>query len=582
MPELRAANRIAGLPFCSRGQLTVDTFIDTKVKNSDHLGNIFAVRPANFTAFTDDVLNFPQITNQYMDQITILWADDEIDLLKPQLLFLEKKGYEVITVTNGHDALDESAENKDIDIVFLDESMPGLTGLETLTKLKEKRPHLPVVMITKNEAENVMEEALGSQITDYLIKPVNPNQILLTLKKIVDNKRLVREKTSSDYQQEFRQIIMDINSGLDYESWVDIYKRIISWELKIDQSDSTAMSDILAMQKQEANSAFSKYVLNTYQQWMDGDEGPVMSDTLLRSKVFPNIDREVPTVLLLLDNLRFDQWKILEPMFRELFRIEEEDYFYSILPTSTQYSRNAIFAGMMPANIAKRFPKQWLNDNEEGGKNRHESDFLTDLIDRTFRDGLRHEYVKVTNVNYAKQMEDRALNYLNNEFTVIVYNFIDMLSHARTEMEVLKELAGDEKAYRSLTKSWFQNSPLYGALQKLAERDIQLVVTTDHGTIRVNTPSKVIGDRETTTNLRYKVGRNLQYERKDVLAVRDPEKAGLPRPNVSSTFIFAKEDIFFLYPNNYNYYHNYYKNTFQHGGISLEEIICPVIRMRSR
>ena len=517
-----------------------------------------------------------------MDQITILWADDEIDLLKPQLLFLEKKGYQVITVTNGHDALDESEENNNIDVVFLDESMPGITGLETLSKLKEKRPHLPVVMITKNEAENVMEEALGAQITDYLIKPVNPNQILLTLKKIIDNKRLVREKTSSDYQQEFRQIFMDINSGLNFEQWVEVYKRIISWELKIDESASTEMADILAMQKQEANNAFSKYVVKSYLDWIQSGDGPVMSDTLLRGKVFPKIDRSIPTVMLLLDNLRFDQWKILEPIFGELFGIEEEDYFYSILPTSTQYSRNAIFSGMMPSNIAKRFPEKWLNDHEEGGKNKHEGAFLSDLIKRTFRDELRHEYVKVTNVHFAKQMEDRALNYLNNEFTVIVYNFIDMLSHARTEMEVLKELAGDEKAYRSLTRSWFQNSPLYGALQKLAERDIRLIVTTDHGTIRVNTPSKVIGDRDTTTNLRYKVGRNLQFDKKDVLAVRDPQKAGLPRPNVSSTFIFAREDIFFLYPNNYNYYNNYYRNTFQHGGISLEELICPVITMRSK
>lgn len=517
-----------------------------------------------------------------MDQITILWADDEIDLLKPQLLFLEKKGYEVITVTNGHDALDECEENPDIDLVFLDESMPGLTGLETLSELKKKRPHLPVVMITKNEAENVMEEALGSQISDYLIKPVNPNQILLTLKKIVDNKRLVREKTSSDYQQEFRQIFMDINSGLNYEEWVAIYKRIINWELKIDQSESTGMADILAMQKQEANSAFSKFVINTYLDWMEGGEGPVMSNNLMRAKVFPEIDREVPTIMLLLDNLRFDQWKILEPIFGELFRIEKEDYFYSILPTSTQYSRNAIFAGMMPGDIAKRYPDWWLNDNEEGGKNQREAELLEEQVKRTFRDGLRHEYVKVTNSHYAKQMEDRSLNYLNNEFTVIVYNFIDMMSHARTEMEVLKELAGDEKAYRSLTRSWFANSPLYGALQKLAERDIRLIVTTDHGTIRVKTPSKVIGDRETTTNLRYKVGRNLQYVSKDVLDIRDPQKGGLPRPNVSSTFIFAKEDVFFLYPNNYTYYNNYYRDTFQHGGISLEEMICPVVTMRSR
>jgi DNA-binding response OmpR family regulator len=513
------------------------------------------------------------------DRIKILWADDEIDLLKPQLMFLDKKGYDVITVTNGHDALDELDENPDVDVVFLDESMPGISGLETLSRLKEKRPNLPVVMITKNEAEHIMEEAIGGQITDYLIKPVNPNQILLTLKKIIDSKSLVREKTSSDYQQEFRQIHMDINDNPTTEEWVDVYKKIINWELKIDQSNSTGMAEILTMQKGEANNAFSRFISKNYLDWLQDGSGPIRSDTLMKTKIFPHVDEERPTVMLLLDNLRYDQWLILKPIISELFRQEEEDFFYSILPTTTQYSRNAIFAGLMPADIQKYYPELWLNDNEEGGKNNFEKDLLGHQIKRTIRKELKFDYVKVTSVYKAKQLQENILNYLHNDLTVIVYNFIDMLSHARTEMEVLKELAGDEKAYRSLTRSWFLNSPLWAALQKAAERGIRLIVTTDHGTIRVNQPSKVIGDRETTANLRYKVGRNLNYDKRDVLEVTDPIKAGLPRPNVSSRFIFAKEDTFFLYPNNYNHYHNYYKNTFQHGGISLEEIICPVVRM---
>ncbi len=517
-----------------------------------------------------------------MEKIKILWADDEIDLLKPQLLFLEKKGYDILTVTNGHDALEECAANKDIDVVFLDESMPGITGLETLSRIKGKYPHLPVVMITKNEAENVMEEAIGAQIADYLIKPVNPHQILLTLKKIIDNKRLVQEKTSSDYQQEFRQILMEINSGLDYEEWVEIYRRIVNWEIKIASSNSVGMADILAMQKREANTAFSKFVVDNYLHWLKEGDGPVLSHQLMRSKILPYLQEGTPVIMLLLDNLRYDQWKVLQPVFAEFFRVEDEDYFYSILPSSTQYSRNAIFAGMMPADIEKHFPNWWKNDNDEGGKNLHEEDLLGNLIRRSVRRDLRWEYIKVTNVGHAKQVQDNILNYLQNDFTAIVYNFIDMLSHARTEMEVLKELAGDERAYRSLTLSWFKNSPLWEALQRVAERDAVLILTTDHGTIRVGTPSRVIGDRDTTTNLRYKVGKNLQYEPRDVLEVRDPRKAMLPRPNVSSTFIFATEDKFFLYPNNYNYYHNYYNNTFQHGGISLEELICPIIRLRPR
>ncbi|MEN0003978.1 MAG: response regulator, partial [Bacteroidota bacterium] len=475
-----------------------------------------------------------------MDQIKILWADDEIDLLKPQLLFLEKRGYDVITVTNGYDALEECEESDDIDVVFLDESMPGITGLETLAKIKDISPNIPVVMITKNEAETVMEEAIGAQISDYLIKPVNPNQILLTLKKLIDNKRLVREKTSSDYQQQFRQILMQINSGLNFEEWVDIYRQIINWEIKIDESNSTGMADILAMQKSEANTEFSKYIVRNYLDWLRTGDGPIMSNTLLRQKVFTELDHEVPTVFLLLDNLRYDQWKMIEPVLSDLFRVEQEDYFYSILPTSTQYSRNAIFAGMMPGEIERRYRKWWRNDNEEGSKNQFEFELLQEQIRRLFRKEIKVDYVKVTNAYHAKQLNDNIFDYLNNDFTVIVYNFIDMLSHARTEMEVLKELAGDEKAYRSLTRSWFENSPLWQALQRIAERDVQLFIATDHGTIRVHQPSKVVGDRETTTNLRYKVGRNLQYVRGDVLEVRDPAQAALPRPNVSSTFIFAK------------------------------------------
>jgi hypothetical protein len=343
------------------------------------------------------------------------------------------------------------------------------------------------------------------------------------------------------------------------------------------------MSDILANQKQEANSEFSRFVIRNYEDWIaDRKNPPVLSHNLLRNLVFPKISEGTPTLLVLLDNLRYDQWKVIEPVISEVYRVEDENYFYSILPSATQYSRNSIFAGLLPSEIEKSHPDLWKNDTDEGGKNLYEQEFLKEQVKRIIRKPLKIDYVKITNVSNAKELQDNILNYLKNDLTVVVYNFIDMLSHARTEMEVLKELAGDEKAYRSLTRSWFINSPLWAALQKAAERNIQLFVTTDHGTIRVNSPSKVVGDRETTTNLRYKVGRNLQYEPKDVLEIRDPKTAGLPRPNVSSTYIFAKEDKFFLYPNNYNYYNNYYKNTFQHGGISLEEMICPVIRLKPK
>ena len=512
-----------------------------------------------------------------MNKGKILWADDEIDLLKPQLFFLKKKGYEVIEVTNGHDALDQLVEHQDIDCVFLDESMPGITGLETLEKIRQANNAVPVVMITKNEAEDLMEQAIGSQINDYLIKPVNPNQILLSLKKIMDNKRLVSEKTASDYQQEFRTITMDIQSGLDKVGWVDLYKRIISWELKLDDSDNEQFKGILDMQKKEANREFSRYVDKNYKEWLDNNDEHDFSHNLLRKNLFPEMDMDKPNFLVLFDNLRYDQWKIIEPIISELFRVKEEKTFFSILPTATQYSRNAIFAGMMPLEIQNRFPEYWLNDNQEGGKNQYEKELFEKQVNRLLIDKIKWEYYKIRNNNDAKNLQDNVHNCLNNKLTVIVYNFIDMLSHARTEMEVLKELASDEKAYRSLTRSWFLNSPIWNALQTIAEKDVRLFITTDHGTIRVSNPSRVIADRETSTNLRYKVGKNIRYEESNVMEMTDPKKYGLPMPNLSSRFIFSMEDYFFLYPNSYGKYNRMYNDTFQHGGISMEEIICPFV-----
>jgi len=518
-----------------------------------------------------------------MNKIKILWADDEIDLLKPQLLFLENKGYSVVTVSNGYDAIEEYEKANDFDVIFLDESMPGMTGLEALTRIKGIDVNVPVVMITKNEAESLMEDAIGSQIDDYLIKPVNPNQILLTLKKIIDNKRLIREKTSLEYQQDFRHIFMEIQSGLDYNEWVDVYRKIINWEIKLDNTNPVEMVDILASQKSEANIQFSKYVASHYVNWIKGrDKGPLLSHQLMKEKIFPHLKSQQPTFLLLLDNLRYDQWKVIEGILNDDYRVLEEDYFYSILPTSTQYSRNSIFAGLLPEEIEKYFPEWWKNDMDEGGKNLYEAELLESQIKRLVRKDIRFDYIKITNVANGQQLDDQILNYLHNDLTVIVYNFIDTLSHARTEMEVLKELANDERAYRSLTRSWFLHSPIWNALRKISKNKVQLFITTDHGTIRVRQPSRVVGDRETTTNLRYKVGKNLNYESKDVLEVRNPPDAGLPRPNVSSAYIFAREDKYFLYPNNYNYYNNYYRNTFQHGGISMEEMICPFVRLTTK
>jgi CheY-like chemotaxis protein len=517
-----------------------------------------------------------------MDKMKILWADDEIDLLKPHVMFLQNKGYDVVTATNGRDAL-ELVKKDEFDIIFLDENMPGLSGLETLVQIKNIRSAVPVVMITKSEAEEIMEEAIGSKIADYLIKPVNPNQILLSIKKNLENKRLISEKTNQNYQQEFRQIGMSLSDKLSWPEWVDVYKKLVYWEIELEKSDDQGMYDILTMQKSEANQLFSKFIENNYLKWLkDPEKAPLMSHNLLRKKVFPLIDQsEVPVFLVVIDNLRYDQWKTIQPILLDLFKTVEEDTYCSILPTATQYARNAIFAGMMPSEIEKRFPELWSNDDDEGGKNLYEEQFLADQLQR-LKKTVKMSYTKVTNIEAGKQLAEQVPNLFQNKFNVIVYNFVDMLSHARTDMQVIRELAEDEKAYRSITKSWLEHSPLLDALKRIAERPAKIVITTDHGTIRVKEPSKIIGDRNTNTNLRYKQGKNLNYERKDVLEIKNPSEAFLPRLNVSSAYVFVKGDKFFAYPNNFNHYVNFYRDTFQHGGISPEEMIIPVITLQSK
>ncbi|MBL0356069.1 MAG: PglZ domain-containing protein [Chitinophagaceae bacterium] len=515
-----------------------------------------------------------------MSVAKILWVDDEIDTLNSQILFLENKGYEVQTKTNGFDAV-EYVKSNIVDVVLMDESMPGITGLQTLQQIKEINSNLPVVLITKNEAENIMDEAIGSQISDYLIKPVNPNQVLLSLKKLIDNKRLVAEKTTSAYQQEFRSLFMALNSNPNYNEWMDLYKKLVYWELEMKKSDSPEMQEVFQAQKAEANTEFFKFISRNYASWINpkSTEAPIMSHNMMKFKVLPHVQKGTPLFFVLIDNLRFDQWKMIQPIFAESFRIQEEETFYAILPTATQYARNAIFAGMMPVDIEKQFPSQWKNDDEEGGKNLHEEEFFRAQLKKLGKSDLKFSYTKITNNHDGQKLVDSIQDMMHNDINIIVYNFVDMLSHARTEMEVLKELAGDETSYRSITQSWFEHSPLHQALKKIAEKQITVIVGTDHGSVRVKTPAKVIGDKQTTANLRYKHGRNLNYEARDVLAFRDPREAGLPVPNVNSAFIFAKEDIFLCYPNNYNHFVNYYRNTFQHGGVSLEEMIVPVIRM---
>ena len=515
--------------------------------------------------------------------VNILWADDEIDLLRPHVLFLEGKGYKVDTVNNGLDAV-EKVGKKDYDIVFLDENMPGLTGLETLSRIKTMAPQTPVIMITKSEEEAIMEEAIGSKISDYLIKPVNPNQILHSIKKHLDGRRLVSEKVTTDYQREFRQLSMRLSDRLSVQEWKDLYSELVRWDLQLSGNRDESMAEILRSQWGEANDLFCRFVERNYLDWIagKGTEGPLQSHNLFKQKIAPHIkSNSEPLFMILIDNLRLDQWRTLEPVIDEFFKVEEQDLFFSILPTATQYARNSLFAGILPGEIERRFPGKWISEDEEGSKNAHEEEFMVAHLQRLGK-SVKSSYHKIITLAQGKKLSESLDNLMGNGFNAIVYNFVDMLSHARTEMEVIKELAQDDAAYRSLTKSWFEHSPLYDILKGIAERGARVIITTDHGTIRVNEPSKVVGDRNTNTNLRYKHGRNLTYEARDVLVIKDPAKAQLPQANVSTTYIFAKKDRYFVYPNNYNQYVNQFRHTFQHGGISMEEMIVPVALLKPR
>ncbi len=517
-----------------------------------------------------------------MKQIRILWTDDEIDLLKPHIIFLTNKGYSVDTATNGIDAI-ELVKSNDYDLIFLDENMPGISGLETLNQIKDIMPNTPVIMITKSEEEDIMDEAIGSKINDYLIKPVNPNQILLTIKKNIDKQRLITEKTTSSYQMEFGKLGMKINEVADYNEWCELYRKLVYWEMQLMESNDNTMDEVFEMQMNEANINFSKYIRRNYTSWFDpkNDDKPLLSPNLLREKVFPLLQEGKKVLFLLLDNLRFDQWKTIEPILNQCYTTVKEEMFFSILPTATQYSRNSIFSGLMPSEINKLYPELWKNDDEEGGKNLYEEDMLRAMMNRY---NIKNElyFDKITDIKNCKGITDNIKNITQNDFISIVVNFVDSLSHAGTEQRMVRELTNTTEAYLSITKSWFELSPLFDMLKAFAEQGVYLVIGTDHGSIQIANPIKIIGDRATTTNLRYKQGRNLNYNSKEVYEILNPGDVYLPKTNISSTYVFAYNNDFFAYPNNYNHYAKYYKNTFQHGGISLQEMVIPAITMKPK
>lgn len=522
-----------------------------------------------------------------MEKKNILWVDDEIELLRSHIIFLSEKGYEVDTVTNGEDAL-SSIKEKSYDLIFLDEMMVGMGGLETLSRIKEINSSIPVVMITKSEEESLMNEAIGGKINDYLTKPVNPSQVLLVCKKIFESKKIVGQYAAKDYLQDFNNISQMLLKQLDYIDWIDIYVKLVNWSIELDKHPELGLKQTLSDLFKEANKEFSKYVERFYSDWLnksDKDNRPTLSPEIAEKYLFKHLQDDNKVVFfIVIDCLRLDQWMIMEQHLNDLFKIEK-DYYYSIIPTATPYARNSLFSGLYPSEIEKRFPDYWTNRNEdEKTMNKYEKELFGLLLERK-KIKLRNDfkYIKIIDPEVGKNFEQNILSYQNNHLTAVVVNFLDMIAHGRSDSDILKEIAPDESAYRSLTNSWFIHSYLFNVLRSIAQmKNVKIVLTTDHGSIRCLRGAKVLGDREASTNLRFKFGRNLKAENKQAVFIKNSEDYKLPKVGVTINYIIAKEDYYFVYPTDYHKYLSYYKDTFQHGGISLEEMIIPVLTLEPK
>lgn len=517
----------------------------------------------------------------------ILWADDEIDLLKPHIRFLEQKGYAVTAVPNGEDAL-AALERERYDVLLIDEMMPGLGGLETLDRLKQSDSTLPVILVTKSEEETLMEEAIGRRITDYLIKPVNPSQVFLACKRVFDAQKLQDSQRARDYVGEMQRWQMLDRRRLDWAGWVDLAVDVARWDVALDGAPEAGLQQAHADFRRGLDIDFGRLIEERYPGWAQaaargaGDR-PMLSTDVVRRAVVPHLQAGTRVMFVVIDCMRLDQWFTLEPLLEEWYTIER-DYYCSILPTATPYSRNAIFSGLLPAQLFKTHPDLWQeSSNDERTKNRFERQLLELQLQRLRVTPPRGtKYLKIYDAEEANNTRRQINSFAGLSLVSMVFNFLDILAHGRSESEILQELAPDEAAFRAVMKAWFTHSPLYEIFQALASQDCVVVVTTDHGSVLGRRAALVHGNRDTSTNLRYKFGINLNTDPKQAIIVRRPMDYLLPDDGVNKNYVLAREDFYFVYPTRFHEFERQYRGSFQHGGVSMEEMVLPLVTLRPR
>lgn len=513
----------------------------------------------------------------------ILWVDDEIDLLKPHILYLEEKGYLVEKVSNGRDAV-STIGKQSFDLILLDEMMPGLDGIATLREIKELRPEIPVIMITKNEEEWLMDEAISQKIANYLTKPVNPSQIFLVCKKILEEEKILGEKAASTYLVDFRQIEATLSADLEVNDWWELYLKLVHWQLELDDRKDLGLSTILDEQLKNADRKFTQFVIDHYLDWVHASpqDRPTLSVDVIERYITPSLLDGQKVFMLVIDCFRLDHALTILPDLQRHFNVDT-DFHLSILPSATPFSRNAIFSGRFLSEIQAKEPELWKSMMEnEGSMNRHEPDLLGKQLRRLGCGNISFGYHKVNVAGEGQIFLHRMKEYMDTQLIALVVNFVDLLTHHRSQSDVLREMMLDESGYRSLVSTWFENSWLFDVLTELSRSPYRVVLTTDHGSIRVQKGVQVVADRETSTGVRYKYGRNLNTPEKHALVVKHPNDYFLPEMTTGTNYLVAKEDSYFVYPTQYRKYMNLFQNSFQHGGISMEELLVPTFSLMGR